>query len=1182
MEVTDVTVEHPDPERYTNASCVLSPPNTNSTSTNTDYVTKIILKLRCTDVRSVSLRRCTKESMKQHQLVHKDDSEVQMHKCDNCNYQTKHPTSLRRHVMIHKDSSEVKTFQCEVCEFKTKYRNNMARHQLIHKNALEGKASKCNNCRYSTKYKNLPNMQCTIHKATSEVKMYECDLCKFKSRFVNLLYMEPLACLPCIRCIADCFNLKKTCKATEKSIKRYSEKVETSGQGQVNLNDVLTFLNQEPLKCENIDNQVTIKEEPTPCEIYLNHCDYEGVNKEAPELENEVPAPVLDGSIQKKTEAKLYECELCPFKTKYKININRHALVHNNCEIYNCDSCKFKTKHKNSFIRHKICIHKQKDLQKVRIFKCGICPFDSAEKDSLKTHTLNHKDGSDMFKCDICEYKSERKGHLIRHLLVHKSISEVRIFKCELCTYESKRMENLNTHRLVHKDRSEIEMFKCETCGYETRHKFYIRRHVMHHKKESEVKMYKCDTCGYKTLRPSNLKKHLLVHLKWFRCHLCDYKTKQKAHLVDHIVIHEGNFKPELYSCDVCEFKTKHKYYLRKHQVVHKDSSEVRMYICETCSYKTKYRGGFKRHILCHRKGGTNLDISEEPVMCKSCAELVQNAFNFKSISISVEKRIKSFTITNATMLDLKEIYKNENNEADVLTKKTICRFCMKCVEDGNAASLDALKMKQVLPEEMLQKVLPELDYTFIREPMVCPSCVGSLTSYFSIAATCETTEEKVNHYCEQHGTNSKGLIQLIDVHRSVCEDFPEFKLAFNQIVIKKEEPVTDDIKSNYTELDVKKEPTDETDDTCNLEESQEIQVKVHIGIPEPNTYKCELCKFTTRNKRLFKRHHLTHKNDSEIKTYKCDICDFRAKRPGSLKSHLTTHTDSLDNDFYKCQVCEYRTKNTHILKKHITEHDNNSEPTIFLFTKTSLKRRYTSAISANSRLNVNVASRTICRSIKKPTEIEMYQCEVCHFKTKYRENFRKHELVHKDDSEVETYQCESCDFRTKYKSSIKLHLLVHNDSIDTSMYTCKIGDRTLQAEDESPDKDCPDVEIFKCDICKFHTKYKTNLSKHLITHKKNEADLRMFKCDLCPFQTIHKRNLKEHILVHKDGFDAELFGCDKCEFKTKHKGSLTRHMLAHKDSSEVKMYTCELCVYKTKHKGNIKRHLLMHNDSQG
>ena len=50
-------------------------------------------------------------------------------------------------------------------------------------------------------------------------------------------------------------------------------------------------------------------------------------------------------------------------------------------------------------------------------FKCDKCPYTSASKGSLKTHTIAaHNEGEKKFKCDLCPYKSHLQSYLKAHV----------------------------------------------------------------------------------------------------------------------------------------------------------------------------------------------------------------------------------------------------------------------------------------------------------------------------------------------------------------------------------------------------------------------------------------------------------------------------------------------------------------------------------------------------------------------------------------------------------------------------------------------------------------------------------------------------------------------------------------------------------------------------------------------
>ncbi|KAJ8973238.1 hypothetical protein NQ317_004148 [Molorchus minor] len=90
--------------------------------------------------------------------------------------------------------------------------------------------------------------------------------------------------------------------------------------------------------------------------------------------------------------------------------------------------------------------------------------------------------------------------------------------------------------------------------------------------------------------------------------------------------------------------------------------------------------------------------------------------------------------------------------------------------------------------------------------------------------------------------------------------------------------------------------------------------------------------------------------------------------------------------------------------------------------------------------------------------DVEMYTCEKCHFKTKYKENLETHFLTNGENFNEQMYTCETCKFRTKHKSSLKRHILLH----------------TANSHRENSE-----VEMYACQTCHFKTKHKGNLKVH-------------------------------------------------------------------------------------------------------
>ena len=110
----------------------------------------------------------------------------------------------------------------------------------------------------------------------------------------------------------------------------------------------------------------------------------------------------------------------------------------------------------------------------------------------------------------------------------------------------------------------------------------------------------------------------------------------------------------------------------------------------------------------------------------------------------------------------------------------------------------------------------------------------------------------------------------------------------------------------------------------------------------------------------------------------------------------------------------------------------------------------------------------------------------------------------------------------------------------------------------------------FQCDLCDYKT---SNLKRHRDLHS-----MAMFTCNECKFETKRRDNLKRHI-ESKHKFikinpatkkQPVMLSCDSCEYKTIKKNHLTRHTSA--KHSKI-LYSCRQCNFACNRKDSLKRH---------
>ncbi|KAJ8975081.1 hypothetical protein NQ317_011033 [Molorchus minor] len=615
-------------------------------------------------------------------------------------------------------------------------------------------------------------------------------------------------------------------------------------------------------------------------------------------------------------------------------------------------------------------------------------------------------------------------------------------------------------------------------------------------------------------------------------------------------------------------------------------------YICRLCF--TEIGGGvvlireYMKQIFEVLLLNVNFAVSENPVICRNCADLAWRAFTFKSRCISTEGIILSYAdAKGVTSLDMKWIY-HTGMACEVAKNINVCRFCMTCMEEGDYLCLENIK----LPEKWLEQFLPEIEFRVVR-PVVCVPCVDLLTNYFKFASTSASVEEILNEYCQQEGTNSNGFVNFKDVVRFSREtarravtcsesivketlssdddtDFKEIDIKIEEHNLKYEVGIDLPNESERSAEDSKLDLVNANGETCGDavredETNYQSYLKRHVAVDEKSAdveiYKCGTCSFTAKRKAIINSHRLVHSS----KTLQGDILKFKAKHPDFEIEHphkhsgVTTsskcqrHKNDAEATMYECVTCGFKTRHQNNLKRHRVLHKNASEVTKYKCCKCKFKTKHKWYLKTHSLVH------------KKASEVTMYKCCKCEFKTKHKWYLKTHSLVHKQASEVTMYKCCKCEFKTKRQTSLKTHSLVHKNASERSLETHSLIHKSTS-----------EVTMYKCSKCEYKTKYQGSLETHSLLHK-NASDVTMYKCCKCEFKTRDKSNFKRHSLVHKKASETTMYKCCKCEYTTKYQNDLKKHSLVHKNASELTMYKCSKCEFKTKHQTSFKSHSLLH-----
>lgn len=90
----------------------------------------------------------------------------------------------------------------------------------------------------------------------------------------------------------------------------------------------------------------------------------------------------------------------------------------------------------------------------------------------------------------------------------------------------------------------------------------------------------------------------------------------------------------------------------------------------------------------------------------------------------------------------------------------------------------------------------------------------------------------------------------------------------------------------------------------------------VHEHPDKSKIFKCEKCKFRSRQKGNLKTHELIHKSKKEIEMFSCEFCALKTRQRGNYQAHILRKHSYLDKDllekavyYLKCKKCLFRCK---------------------------------------------------------------------------------------------------------------------------------------------------------------------------------------------------------------------------------------------------------------------------------
>ncbi|XP_018576634.2 PR domain zinc finger protein 5-like, partial [Anoplophora glabripennis] len=480
---------------------------------------------RETDLEVYKCESCDYETenrklLQKHLSRHKDPSQVHVYRCDDCDYKTRHNSHFKQHQLKHKDPSQVQTYRCHDCNYETIRNSHFKQHQLKHKDSSQVQMYRCKDCDFETKYRRC------VEKTMTDVKETSCRLClknitdeSFEvindiiRNILDVLLLKlkfddeskEVICNVCRRKLNTALEFKSTCLNTDNTIIQY---VDSEKMLQLELREVYTQEKKNELVCSQKICRLCMH--PVESEFRcICQEELEAIQKLIPEMyvniikDPVVCKPCFDSLSTHNSFLK--DCSEVEEKIK---SIFVNSATESQTDTSPLDSFvktenldkEFDIKEMEMSIKTESIDIKSEDEERsdTPLLISDIVPFEESDCKNEEEDRCKHENGSEvktrlerkvLYKCDKCIFETESEMCFTTHCARHEN--NLRAYECESCEYETENKKLFRKHLLKHKDSWQIQMYRCKDCNYETKLKSYFKRHQLKHKDPSQVQMYR-------------------------------------------------------------------------------------------------------------------------------------------------------------------------------------------------------------------------------------------------------------------------------------------------------------------------------------------------------------------------------------------------------------------------------------------------------------------------------------------------------------------------------------------------------------------------------------------------------------------------------------------------------------------------------------------------------------------
>ena len=257
-----------------------------------------------------------------------------------------------------------------------------------------------------------------------------------------------------------------------------------------------------------------------------------------------------------------------------------------------------------------------------------------------------------------------------------------------------------------------------------------------------------------------------------------------------------------------------------------------------------------------------------------------------------------------------------------------------------------------------------------------------------------------------------------------------------------------------------------------------------HLGV----RYPCNMCDKISTSFSGLKDHKRNHHSQKPILIKHCEYCDYSTRYSGAFRIHV--NSVHLNIKPVQCEVCDKKLRSNIQLKLHIRSvHQKKTEQCdiCFKFVRNIRIHKQGQHKKANCKYcdkQFDKYNTMVYHIQQEHKDREVFKCPSCEYKTKNKNNLKKHDL---NKHNINYKFCDQCEYKTKLKSHLQQHQKLKHDC---------------------------NFEKFNCKYCDYQADRKVNVEQHQRSQHENVR----YPCDQCDYQATRRQYLYKHIeTLHKD-----------------------------------------------------------------